>query len=72
MMHYEKRQSFVCWSEMESLREAMHFLIVSKQVEKNSLAKDAEPTGWPRRRHPVVISTGRGGASGVFVLVVVE
>ena len=72
MMHCEKRRSFVCWSEMELLRDVMHFLIVSKQVEKNFLAKDAEPTGWRRRLHPVVISTGSGGALGVFVLVVVE
>ena len=25
MMHWEKRRNFVCWSEMESLREMMHF-----------------------------------------------
>ncbi len=30
--------------------------------EKNSVANAAEPTGWPRRRHPDVSSTGRGGA----------
>jgi hypothetical protein len=36
---------------------------VSKiQEEKNSVANAAEPTGWPRRRHPEVSSTGTGGA----------
>ena len=29
---------------------------------KNSVAKEAEPTGWPRRRKPEVSSTGIGAA----------
>ena len=31
--------------------------------EKNSVANAAEPTGWPRRQHPEVSSTGMGGAA---------
>ncbi len=30
--------------------------------EKNLVANAAEPTGWPRRQHPEVSSTGTGGA----------
>ena len=33
------------------------------QEEKNSVANAAEPTGWPRRRHPEVSSTEMGGAA---------
>ncbi len=36
----------------------MHFLTVAMQVEKNSLAKDAELIGWPKSRKQVVSSTG--------------
>ena len=58
VIHCEKRQSLVCWSKIDSLREEMHFLMVLVQVDKNSLAKEVEPTGWPRRRKPVVSLTG--------------
>ncbi len=51
MMHWEKRQSFVCWSEMESLREMMHFFhdrdafreeFVSKCSGADGVSKEAE------------------------------
>jgi hypothetical protein len=40
---------------------AIHFWISASWVLKYSRAKAGEPTGDPRRRKPVVSSTGRGG-----------
>ena len=31
------------------------------QEEKKVVAKEAEPTGWPRSQNPVMSSTGSGG-----------
>ncbi len=62
MMHWVKSQSFVCWSEMELLREMMHFFKTDMHLVKNSLANVADPTGCPRRRNPWVSSTGIAGA----------
>jgi hypothetical protein len=62
MMHWEKSGSFVCWSEMESLREMMYFFMMEMHLVKNSLANVAEPTGCPRRQNPWVSSTGIAGA----------
>jgi hypothetical protein len=41
--------------------EERHVRTVVRHVSKNSLAKRADPTGWPRRRNPCVSSVGRGG-----------
>ncbi len=62
MMHWVKSQSFVCWSEMELLREMMHFLMTEMHLVKNLLANVAEPMGCPRRWNPWVSSTGIAGA----------
>jgi hypothetical protein len=45
MMHWEKSQSFVCWSEMESLREMMHFFTTEMHLVKNLLAKCSGANG---------------------------
>ncbi len=62
MMYWEKSQSFVCWSEMELLREMMHFFTTEMHLVKNSLANVVEPMGCPRRRNPWVCLTGIAGA----------
>ena len=62
MRHWEKRRSWVCSSVMEAVRDEMLVFTVETQEEKKVVAKEAEPTGCPRRRKPVVSSTGRGGA----------
>jgi len=62
MRHCENRRSWVCSSVMEAVSDEMLFFTVETQEEKKVVAKEAEPTGWPRRRKPVVSSTGRGGA----------
>jgi hypothetical protein len=62
MMHWEKRRSCVCWSEIEMLREMMHFFTTEMHLVKNSLANVAEPMGCPRRRKPWVSLTGIAGA----------
>ncbi len=62
MMRWEKSRSFVCWPEMELLREMMHFFTTEMHLVKNWLANVAEPTGFPRRRNPWVSSTGMAGA----------
>ncbi len=54
----EKRQSFACWSKMESLREMMHFFTTEMHLVKNSLANVAELKGCLQRRKPWVSSTG--------------
>ena len=61
MRHWEKRRSWVCSSVMEAVRDEMLVFTVETQEEKKVVAKEAEPTGCPRRRKPVVSSTGRGG-----------
>ncbi len=60
--HWEKRQSWVCSSVMECVIEVMHFLTLSTCAVKISVAKVEDPTGLPRRRKPVVSSTGMAGA----------
>jgi len=45
-----------------SCREAISRSTAAIREKKNSVANVAEPTGWPRRRHPEVSSTGTGGA----------
>ncbi len=62
MMHWEKSQSFICWSEMELLREMLRFFMTEMHLVKNSLANVAEPMGCPRRLNPWVSSTGIAGA----------
>ena len=46
---------------MEADIVAMCDLTVVGQVSKNLRAKCAEPTGWPRRRKPLVSLIGMGG-----------
>ena len=60
--HLEKMWSFVCLSVMEVDREVRLSLTAVTQEERNSFANVVEPTGWPRRRKPVVSSTGSAGA----------
>ncbi len=62
MMHWVKSRSFVCWSDMELLREMMHFFTTDMHLVKNSLANVADPTGCPRRWNLWVSSTGIAGA----------
>ena len=62
MMHWVKSQSFICWSEMELLREMMHFFTTDMHLVKKSLANVADPTGCPRRQNPWVSSTGIASA----------
>ena len=47
---------------MEVVSDEVLTFMVKMQEEKNEVAKDVEPTGWPRRRKPVVSLTGRDGA----------
>jgi hypothetical protein len=47
---------------MEVVRDDIFAFTFEMQEEKKVVAKEAEPTGWPRSRKPVVSSTGRGGA----------
>ena len=60
--HCEKRRSWVCSSVMEVVSFAMLSFTFETHEEKKVVAKEADPTGCPRRRKPVVSSTGRGGA----------
>ena len=60
--HWEKSLSFVCSSVMEVDREVRLSLTAATREERNSFANVVEPTGWPRRRKPVVSSTGSAGA----------
>ena len=62
MRHWENRRSWVCSSVMEVVRDDIFSFTFVMQEEKKVVAKEAEPTGWPRSRNPVVSSTGRGGA----------
>ncbi len=62
MRHWENRRSWVCSSVMEVVRDDTFSFTFEMQEEKKVVAKEAEPTGWPRSRKPVVSSTGRGGA----------
>ena len=45
MMHWLKRQSYVWVSMIDVVIVDIYDLTVVRQVSKNSLAKDAEPTG---------------------------
>ena len=60
MRHIENSRSLVCGSEIVSDSEEMEVATASVHWVKNRDAKSADPIGWPRRRHPSVISTGRG------------
>ena len=62
MRHWENRRSWVCSSVMEVVRDDIFSFTFEMQEEKKVVAKEAEPTGWPRSRKPVVSSTGRGRA----------
>jgi len=62
MRHWENRQSWVCSSVMEVVRDDIFSFTFEMQEEKKVVVKEADPTGWPRSRKPVVSSTGRGGA----------
>ena len=62
MRHCENRRSWVCSSVMEVVRDDIFSFTFEMQEEKKVVAKEADPTGWPRSRKPVVSSTGRGGA----------
>ena len=57
--HEENIRSLVCGSVIESDSNLMHLVTADVHLSKNSDANLAEPTGWPRRRHPSVSSTGR-------------
>ena len=46
---------------MEVVRDDIFSFTFAMQEEKKVVVKEAEPTGWPRSRKPVVSSTGRGG-----------
>ncbi len=59
--HWENRRSCVCSSVMEVVSDDIFSFTFEMQEEKKVVAKEAEPTGWPRSRKPVVSSTGRGG-----------
>ena len=60
--HCEKRRSWVCSSVMEVVSFAMLSFTFETHEEKKVVAKEADPTGCPRRQKPVVSLTGRGGA----------
>ena len=62
MRHCENRRSWVSSSVMEVVRNDMFYFTFELQEEKKVVAKEAEPTGWPRSQKPVVSSTGRGRA----------
>ncbi len=62
MRHWENRRSWVCSSVMEVVRDDKFSFTFEMQEEKKVVAKEAELTGWPRSRKPVVSSTGRGEA----------
>ena len=47
---------------MEVMRDDIFVFTFEMQDEKKVVAKEAEQTGWPSRRKPVVSWTGRGGA----------
>jgi len=61
MRHWENRRSWVCSSVMEVVRDEIFSVTFTMKEEKKVVAKEAELTGWPRSRKPVVSSTGRGG-----------
>ena len=62
MRHCEKRRNWVCSLVMEVVSIEMLSFTLETQEEKKVVAKEADPTGWPMSRKPVVSSTGRGGA----------
>ena len=62
MRHWENRRSWVCSSVMEVVSDDIFSFTFTMQKEKKVVAKEAEPTGWPRSPNPVVSSTGSGGA----------
>ncbi len=62
MRHWENRRSWICSSVMDVVRDDTFSFTFEMQEVKKLVAKEAEPTGWPRSRKPVVSSTGRGGA----------
>jgi len=59
MRHWENRRSWVCSSVMDVVRDDIFSFTFEMQEEKKVVAKEAEPTGWPRCRKLVVSSTGR-------------
>ncbi len=62
MRHCENRQGWVCSLVMEVVRDDIFSFTFKMQEEKKVVAKETEPTGWPRSRKPMVSLTGRGGA----------
>ncbi len=56
--HEENMRSLVCGSDIDVDSVSTHFLTVVHLAKKEE-AKDADPTGCPRRRKPLVSSTGR-------------
>ena len=56
--HEENMRSLVCGSDIDVDSVSTHFLTVSVHLAKKEEAKDADPTGCPRRRKPLVSSTG--------------
>ena len=50
-------------SQMLLWREVISCSMAAMRDAKNSVANVAEPTGWPRRRQPVVSSMGIGEAA---------
>ncbi len=57
--HEENMRSLVCGSDIDVDSVSTHVLTVSVHLAKKEEAKDAKPTGCPRRRKPLVSSTGR-------------
>ena len=62
MRHCQNRWSRVCSLVMEVVRDDIFSFTFKMQEEKKVVVKEADPTGWPRSRKPVVCSAGRGGA----------
>ena len=64
MMHCEKMRSLVWSSSIELWIDSTFDSTVVRHIVKKSRAKEAEPTGCPRRRNPERSSTGVGGSEG--------
>ena len=72
MRHWENKRSLVCGSVMAMVIVSMHSWTIVSCWLKYSRAKEGEPTGDPRRRNPVVSSSGSGGPVGSMLFGFVE
>ena len=76
--HDEKMRNLVCGSEMESESVVTHLLTASVHLSKNEEANEADPTGCPRSRKPLVslsglvdvVSAGSGSLENVAMVFV--